>query len=63
MEKGLERGGDEPLSGETVTKSRGEFIMTDADVLSGKVACAHALLMRQRALVDHGVKWMEMNLS
>lgn len=44
-----------PLIGE------GFLVERKADMLSGKVACAQALLMRQRALVDYGVKWMETN--
>lgn len=35
------------------------FAQTTTDLRSGKVACATAMLMPQRRIVDYGVQWME----
>jgi len=43
---------------ETIGKG---FAQTVGELNSGKVACATALLMSQRSLVDHAVQWMEAN--
>ncbi|UCE91058.1 MAG: AAC(3) family N-acetyltransferase [Methanobacteriota archaeon] len=37
------------------------FSDIEGNVRSGPVACGRALLMSQRALVDHAVRWMEEN--